>query len=180
MIYYVCYEAMNSVDFNDGEGRDYGFWLCGHISFTLAVIIANIIILMKSNMHNRWTFLVQFLMYAAFILAFAVESQLIMFSQIYLLFGQTFGSGTVWLILLFTFMATTGFELILEFKYHYEKEAFHVQVALDKLTYEKQTNALKESRKLQKMNEYGISVDPMESTLKRRASTNKSESSNPE
>jgi magnesium-transporting ATPase (P-type) len=58
MIYYVCYEAMNSVEFNDGEGRDYGFWLCGHISFTLAVIIANIIILMKSNMHNRWTFLV--------------------------------------------------------------------------------------------------------------------------
>jgi len=47
IIYYVCFEALRSMELNDGEGRDYGFWLCGHVSFTLAVLIANIIILMK-------------------------------------------------------------------------------------------------------------------------------------
>ena len=61
-------------------------------------------------------------MYAAFFLAFAVESQFIMFSQIYLLFGQTFSLGMVWLIILFTFMTSTAFELGLEFKEHFKKE----------------------------------------------------------
>ena len=73
-------------------------------------------------MHNRWTSLVHFLMYAAFILAFAVESQLIMFPQIYLLFGQTFGEGVVWLVLILTFMASTAFELALVYNYKFEKD----------------------------------------------------------
>ena len=86
-------------------------------------------------MHNRWTFLVQFLMYAAFILAFAVESQLIMFPQIYLLFGQTFGQGVIWLVLILTFMASTAFELGIQINYKLNKRWEHAGYELDKINY---------------------------------------------
>lgn len=57
-------------------------------------------------------------MFTAFFFAFAVESQMIMFPQIYCLFGQTFEEIDVWIIILFTVMTSTGFELAL--KYYFE------------------------------------------------------------
>ena len=61
-------------------------------------------------------------MYAAFFVAFVFESNFIMFSEIYLLFGQSFGEVTVWLVILFTVLTSSAFELALQFNYKFKKQ----------------------------------------------------------
>jgi len=95
-------------------------------------------------------------MYAAFILAFAVESQLIMFPQIYLLFGQTFGEGVVWLVLILTFMASTAFELGLQIDYKMEKTNEHAVYKAEKFTYNEEIGKLAQKRKEQRLKEHNL------------------------
>jgi len=71
---------MCTLGFENSYGQEQGMWLCGHVSFGLAVLIANIIVLMKSNIHNKYSLGIFGLMFAAFFVAFAFESNFLMFT----------------------------------------------------------------------------------------------------
>ena len=85
------------------------------------MIVANIVVLMKSNIHNQYSLGIFALMFAAFFLAFAFESNFPMFKQIYLLFNQTFGQLVCWLIILFTILTSSAFELALHLNYKFKQ-----------------------------------------------------------
>jgi hypothetical protein len=54
-------------------------WLCGHVAFGLAVMVANVVIFMKSYIHHYITLFCIGLMMLAYFVIFALESQFKMF-----------------------------------------------------------------------------------------------------
>jgi len=76
----LSFEVLCTLGFYGNEGKEQGLWLCGHVSFVLAVIVANIVVLMNSNIHNLYSFGFFAFGLIAMAVAYAFESNFIMFA----------------------------------------------------------------------------------------------------
>jgi hypothetical protein len=56
------------------SGQDLGLWFGGHVVYSVCVIVANIVIAIKFNIHNKLTVFPIALMIIALFFFFAVQS----------------------------------------------------------------------------------------------------------
>ena len=86
VIYFISIQVLCELGMTSPDGKEEGIWLCGHLAFGLSVIVANIVILMKYNIHHIGSLSIIGLMVMMYFATFAFESQFLLFTQIFLLF----------------------------------------------------------------------------------------------
>ena len=100
-------------------GQELGFWVSGHIVYGSCVIVANVLLVLKSNTHTAPGSFFFFLMFAAYFVIFLFQAQLTVFPEIYGTFSQSFGSVLVWLTILGSVFTTCIPELAMKYYYQY-------------------------------------------------------------
>ena len=93
------------------DGHTLGFWYSGHIIYGCCVLIANIVLFLKFNIHHWSGVLMFILMIMAYFLFFFVQSLFMIFPQIWLLFTQAFSQPLTWICILFSVLCASAFEL---------------------------------------------------------------------
>ena len=90
VVYASVMMVMGTLGVEADDGHELGLWLCGHVIYGCCVFVANIVLILKFNIHHAYSMIAFILMIAAYFLFFFLESLFLAFPQIYLLFVQTF------------------------------------------------------------------------------------------
>lgn len=72
-------QVLNAPGFTSPDGHDNGMWMCGNVSFGLSVMMANVVIFMKFYVYHWLSLLTVALMFLAYFVAFAFESNFFFF-----------------------------------------------------------------------------------------------------
>jgi len=74
IVYFSVMMVMEDMGSSADDGHCLGFWYSGHIIYGCCVLIANIVLFLKFNIHHWTGLLTFFLMIAAYFLFFFVQS----------------------------------------------------------------------------------------------------------
>ena len=90
--------------------------MAGHVVYGVCVIVANLVIFVKSNIHHYFSVLCISLMIIAYFLFYGVMAATGTFDEVYVLFAQTFNEGIVWNVIFLSVLLSTAFELVLKYQ----------------------------------------------------------------
>jgi Na+/proline symporter len=69
------------------DGKELGFWMAGHVVYGICVIVANLVIAVKFNIHHHFSIFLIALMIIAYFFFFGLMALSQAFREVYCLFA---------------------------------------------------------------------------------------------
>lgn len=97
MVYIVNFYAVVLPGMALVDGKDYGFWVVGHVVYGVCVVVANVVITFKFNNYSGWGEVLAFGSSLCYFTLFFLENLLKIFPELYLIFDTTYRQPMVWI-----------------------------------------------------------------------------------
>jgi hypothetical protein len=72
------------------NGKNLGFWVCGHVVYGACIIVANIVIMHKFNNYTGWGEVTVAVMIMNYFSIFFFENLFLTFPEVFFIFDTTF------------------------------------------------------------------------------------------